>query len=74
MSDAPTVVATSEPINPSQVFLGLMCGAKGWRPNRTPEMYAKVSLQATKTTKVRIRAGPSSEWPSNTINPARKGM
>ena len=51
------------PAAPSQVFFGLICGARAWRPKAIPESRAPVSQNfATATSQMQRMSRPSAKW------------
>src|SRR6202166_3428248 len=61
---ATTIELAKPAIEPSQVFLGLRCGAKGCLPRARPAKYAAESLAQISTNTKSRRRGPSlpSAW------------
>src|ERR1700682_2414976 len=56
---ATTIELAKPAIEPSQVFLGLRCGAKGCLPSARPAKYAAESLAQISTNTKSRRRGPS---------------
>ncbi len=65
--------ASREPAKPSQDFFGLIDGAIGWRPKRTPATYPPVSEHTTASRNAMVRAAPSGESTSNAAKEAKSG-
>ena len=75
VSKEPTNIdASNEPAKPSHVFLGLMRGASGCLPSRTPAAYPPVSLAMTHARKVTMRAAPLSAARIREVNEPSSAM
>ena len=72
MSEPPTMQSSTEPAKPSQDFFGLMVGAMGCLPKRTPAAYPPTSLQTVVMRKTKMRATPSSGASRRMAKPTRK--
>ena len=72
VSEPPTTHSSTEPAKPSHDFLGLIVGAIGCLPKRTPAAYPPTSLQTAVTRKTNIRATPSSAESRSMAKPTRK--
>jgi hypothetical protein len=65
--------ATTDPAMPSHDFFGLIDGAIGCLPRRTPAANPPTSLHTTVTMKAITRAAPSSGTSSSAAKPASRG-